>query len=226
MAAPSQLFVIIMNDLRGAMQKQIFLLPVILFFIVCSMAGCKKSDQESKQKSSDVYVQISLMGYDFPLTVNQVVKNMGAPDNTYIDHGTCPFGQMHSWNFRDKNYTFMVLGDNYNDKPDLSAGSRLIGVKKISQSRPSKFDGFLDIRLNESSDEVRRKLESFIIKNPTFHILHKDNSTPVHNLFCAPKKFKYQYILENNDTFIYFIINKENRLVAIIKASIDIFSAC
>lgn len=213
--------------LKGCMQKQIFLFLMILLYLSCALVGCQQSDQTGDRKSDAKSVQIGLLGYDFPLTVNQVINNIGAPDSTYIDNDEgCPFGQMHSWNVRDKNYTILVLGDSYGKKSDFSAQSRLFGLKKINSGNPSKFDGLLNIRLDDSSEEVKRKLESFVASNQTFHISLNSNRTVVLTLFCRPAKFKHQYILENVGTYIHFIINKENKLEAIIKASLNIFEAC
>jgi len=211
------------------MRKRMYLILTVLF-ISSAIAGCEKPQQPDGSNSASEIVatlQLPLAGYDLPLTVGHVVTDLGLPGSTFIDDNElCPIGQLHSWDFKNDNYVLLVLGDSYSEKASYRAGSRLFGVKKGNQKRPSKFEGFLEIRMDDPEAEVKRKLKSFVARNPGYSISHNDRGSPVHRFFCPYKQYKLQYILESGGAYIYFIINKTGRLVAVIKASFNVLNAC
>ncbi len=201
-----------------------------VLFIASALVGCEKpqpSDGSNSASELKIPFELKMAGYDLPLTVDQVVADLGSPDSTYIDDNElCPIGQLHSWDLKDKNYTLLVLGDSYYKKANYRAGSRLFGVKKGNQNGTSKFEGFLEIRLDDPEAEVKRKLESFVAGNPGFSVSQSDGSSAVHPFFCPDNQFKLQYILESGGTYIYFLINKAGRLAAVVKASFNVLVAC
>lgn len=207
------------------MKKLIYLFLAVLF-ASSSLAG-QPSEEVKHPAETKESAQQSLAGYDVPLNVEHVVRNLGSPNRTYVDKNEgCPIGQLHSWDMGDKNLVLLVLGDSYDKKINYSAGSRLIGIKKLHRNSPSQFEGFLDIHLDDSAAEVRRKLDSFVAKNTDYHISQNSSVSPVHRFFHTPKQFKFQYVLEGDNKYIYFIINKQDRLEAVIKASVNVLEAC
>ena len=122
-----------------------------------------------------------------------------------------------------KNYTLSVLGDDYEQKVNYAAPSRLIGINKIDRSAASKFEGFLGIHLDDPVDDVKRKLDAFVIKNPTFHLAQYNEGF---HFLCHPSRFKFQYVLESNKDYLYFVINNKNRLESIIKATFNFIHVC
>ena len=61
---------------------------LVALLISSAISGCQetqptdRSDVASEKKES---IQITLAGYNVPLTVDQIVRNLGAPGSTYID---------------------------------------------------------------------------------------------------------------------------------------------
>lgn len=207
----------------------VFFLPVF----AQSDSGGEKSDKRHLEGNKTLVLksplqgQIALGGFSFPLTVDKVIKDLGSPDHTFVDdNGSCPIGQLHSWRFDAGNYMFSALGDCYKEKLDYKANSRLIGVQKCDPDRPSRFEGFLGIRLDDSEEDVKMRLDSFVTDNPMFRVWQSDDGSPIHPFFGVCNQFKHQYVLESSEVLFFFMINKGNKLEAIVQATFNVLAAC
>ncbi|MEQ1531951.1 MAG: hypothetical protein ABL906_00110 [Sideroxydans sp.] len=181
----------------------------------------------SLKSTQSLEQRFNLLGYAFPLSVATVIKDMGKPNRTFVDPSEgCPVGQVHSWDVKEGNYTFQVLGDSYGAPIDYKSGSRIIGLVRIDNSKPSKINGLLDIQLGDEVTEVKRKLDSFVSTNNIFLLSKIDETSPVFQYFGADKHFKYLYLIERDGESAFFLINDSGRVEAIILAAFNLLLAC
>jgi hypothetical protein len=213
----------------GVRMKSALSLASAILLILFAAAGCRNTRTTGQGETPGEHAsgRLTLAGYEPPLTVDRVIKKLGKPSGTYVDRTKpCPIGQLHTWDFRDGNYSFLVLGDDYEKEIDYSAGSRLIAIKKLDPDKPSRADGPLGLRLDDTAGSVQEKLEFFAVKNPAFHLSRNTGSSPFHRFFCAPDRFGSNYVLDNGSLYFFFLMDKKNRLEAVVEARFDIATIC
>ena len=169
----------------------------------------------------------SIGKYPFPLTVNSFVKDLGPPDSTFPDTGdegnTCPTGQLHKWCLKSENFAVSVLGDDYTEKINYEARSRLFLVKKCNYSKPTSFQGLWGIKLGESERSVKAKLEQTIKYKKALN-LSLSKSTAISPFGGGAV---YQYVLTNGDNLYFFFgIDEQGRLIMIMQAEFDVLNTC
>lgn len=211
---------------------------VIFLAVVLSAASIhagqrSRTSQKEKTAMTNFNIQSnrSIGKYAFPLTVNSFVKDLGHPDSTFFDSAdegnTCPIGQLHDWCLKSSNLAVSVLGDDYTEKKNYAANSRLFAVKKCDNSKNTSFHGLWGIKLGDSGDIVKAKLDKIIKENKLRNLSLSKSSegSPIH-LFLGGQTVAYQYIVKNGDLYFYFMIDKKGQLVVIVQSDFDILIAC
>ncbi len=208
----------------------ITLLAVVLS--AASIIAGERSRTPQKEKAAihnfNIKSQNAIGKYRFPLTVNSFVTDIGLPDSTFVDNGdTCPIGQLHDWCLSSENFAVSVLGDNYAEKIDYSASSRLFAVKKCDSTKDTSFQGLWGIKLGDSDKTVKAKLDIIIKENKIRNLSLSKSSegSPIHS-FLDGQTIAYQYILKNGELYFYFMIDKKGKLAIIVQADFDILIAC
>ena len=205
------------SDLPRTDSKQFVINPAA----ATTTSGVPAKSTESLEK------ELHLLGHSFPLSVSTVIRDKGNPNRSFIDNSEgCPVGQVHSWDDKERNYTFQVLGDSYGEPLDYKAGSRVIGLVKIDSSKPSNINGLLDINLGDEESVVKRRLDAFVMSNKTFLLTKMEEKSPLFQFLGADRNFKYLYLLEKEDENAFFIINSSGRVEAIIFSTFNVFLAC
>lgn len=171
-----------------------------------------------------------LKKYAFPLSVNVFIESMGMPQHTIVDeHETCPIGQIHTWCLQDKNLEILALGDHYKSQIDYTAGCRLYALKKCNADTASVFDGLWDIKLGDTDESVKGKLDKIVDENPFLQLTQDRVHTRVHE-YLVKQDWKHHYVLSQKDCFlshyIFFLFGNSGNLEVIIYTTMDIRVAC
>jgi len=225
------------NNVKHKMKTRIIILSIVIVVLFTALqllaAEQGRSPRQEKAAMANFNFQsnTSIGKYAFPLTVNSFTKDLGPPDSTVLDSAdegnTCPIGQLHDWCLKSANFAVSVLGDDYLEKKNYAASSRLFAVKKCDKTKETTFQGLWGLKLGDTDNIVKAKLDKIIKENKirNLSLSKSSESSPIYS-FLDGQSIAYQYIIKNGDLYFYFMIDKKGKLAIIVQADFDILIAC
>lgn len=162
---------------------------------------------------------------ELPMKLEFFIESFGKPDSTFIDPDEwCPVGQIHYWNLENENFRFMVLGDKYGEPVSFESKTRLIIFQRIEENKPSSFLTFNNIQLNDTEENVKEEIDTFINSHPDFELDIFENPTLIDKFIT--KNLGKVYWLTDKQVYFHFVFDKNGKLEYIIETNFNIRTAC